>query len=140
MDKLVADIIVESLQSAGAKHCYGVAGDTLNLIARSLDKSELEWVLMRHEEAGALPAQAEAQVADRLTAVAGRPRLRWSAFHQRLARPGRTRLGDSDGKGQFPLIKVAFPERGGGNLVNFLHCVNVAKYCYHGWIEIAQIA
>jgi pyruvate dehydrogenase (quinone) len=28
MAKLVADIIVETLQSAGVKHCYGVAGDT----------------------------------------------------------------------------------------------------------------
>jgi pyruvate dehydrogenase (quinone) len=40
--KLVADIIVETLQNAGVKHCYGVAGDTLTLIARSLDKSEIE--------------------------------------------------------------------------------------------------
>ena len=51
--KLVADIIVETLQNAGVKHCYGVVGDTLNLIARSLEKSEIEWVSVRHEEAGA---------------------------------------------------------------------------------------
>jgi pyruvate dehydrogenase (quinone) len=42
MGKLVADIIVETLQSAGVKHCYGVMGDTLNLIARSLEKSEIK--------------------------------------------------------------------------------------------------
>src|SRR5258706_14692862 len=72
MGKLVADIIVETLQNAGVKHCYGVVGDTLNLIARSLEKSEIEWVSMRHEEAGAVAAQAEAQVADGLAAVAGR--------------------------------------------------------------------
>jgi pyruvate dehydrogenase (quinone) len=71
MGELVADIIVETLQNAGVKHCYGVVGDTLNLIARSLEKSEIEWVSVRHEEAGAFAAQAEAQVADRLTAVAG---------------------------------------------------------------------
>ncbi len=71
MGKLVADIIVETLQNAGVKHCYGIVGDTLNLIARSLEKSEIEWVSVRHEEAGAFAAQAEAQVADRLTAVAG---------------------------------------------------------------------
>jgi hypothetical protein len=52
MGKLVADIIVETLQSAGVKHCYGIVGDTLNLIARSLEKSEIEWVSVRHEEAG----------------------------------------------------------------------------------------
>jgi hypothetical protein len=44
MGKLVADFIVETLQNAGVKHCYGVVGDTLNLIARSLEKSEIEWV------------------------------------------------------------------------------------------------
>jgi pyruvate dehydrogenase (quinone) len=41
MGKLVADIIVETLQNAGVKHCYGVVGDTLNLIARSLEKREI---------------------------------------------------------------------------------------------------
>jgi thiamine pyrophosphate-dependent enzyme len=57
MGKLVADIIVETLQNAGAKHCYGVVGDTLNLIARSLEKSKIEWVSVRHEEAGAFAAR-----------------------------------------------------------------------------------
>src|SRR6202048_3596259 len=71
MGKLVADIIVETLQNAGVKHCYGVVGDTLNLIARSLEKSEIEWVSVRHEEAGAFAAQAEAQATGHLTAVAG---------------------------------------------------------------------
>jgi thiamine pyrophosphate-dependent acetolactate synthase large subunit-like protein len=42
MGKLVAGIIVETLQSAGVKHCYGVVGDTLNLIAHSLEKSEIK--------------------------------------------------------------------------------------------------
>jgi pyruvate dehydrogenase (quinone) len=71
MSKKVAEIIVETLQSAGVKHCYGVVGDTLNLIAAELAKSGIEWVSMRHEEAGAFAAQAEAQAANRLTAVAG---------------------------------------------------------------------
>ena len=64
MGRLVADIIVETLQNAGVKHCYGIVGDTLNLIARSLEKSEIEWVSVRHEEAGAFAARAEAQVAE----------------------------------------------------------------------------
>ncbi|UPK07173.1 thiamine pyrophosphate-dependent enzyme [Bradyrhizobium sp. 170] len=71
MSKKVADIIVETLQSAGVRHCYGVVGDTLNLIARSLERSKIEWVSVRHEEAGAFAAQAEAQVTGHLTAVAG---------------------------------------------------------------------
>jgi pyruvate dehydrogenase (quinone) len=32
-------------------------GDTLNLIARSLERSKIEWVSVRHEEAGAFAAQ-----------------------------------------------------------------------------------
>ena len=71
MSKKVAEIIVETLQSAGVKHCYGVVGDTLNLIAHSISKSEIEWVSMRHEEAGAFAAQGEALVTGNLTACAG---------------------------------------------------------------------
>ena len=71
MSKQVADIIVETLQGAGVKHCYGVVGDTLNQIARSLERSKIEWMSVRHEEAGAFAAQAEAQLTGCLTAVAG---------------------------------------------------------------------
>ena len=71
MSKKVADIIVDTLQNAGVKHCYGIVGDTLNLIARSLERSKIEWVSVRHEEAGAFAAQAEAQLTGQLTAVAG---------------------------------------------------------------------
>jgi pyruvate dehydrogenase (quinone) len=56
MSKKVADIIVETLVSAGVKHCYGVVGDTLNRIAHSISESSIEWVGMRHEEAGAFAA------------------------------------------------------------------------------------
>jgi pyruvate dehydrogenase (quinone) len=71
MSKKVADIIVETLEKAGVRHCYGVVGDTLNLIARSISASKIEWVHMRHEEAGAFAAQAEALVSGHLTAAAG---------------------------------------------------------------------
>jgi pyruvate dehydrogenase (quinone) len=71
MRRKVADIIVDTLQNAGVKHCYGVVGDTLNQIAHSLDRSQIEWVSVRHEEAGAFAAQAEALVTGRLTAAAG---------------------------------------------------------------------
>src|ERR1700728_1952667 len=67
----VADIIVETLQGAGVKHCYGVVGDTLNLIAHNISKSAIEWVSMRHEETGAFAAQGEALVTGNLTACAG---------------------------------------------------------------------
>src|SRR6201996_370865 len=71
MSKRVADLIVETLQAAGVKNCYGIVGDTLNQIAHAIDRSEIDYVHMRHEEAGAFAAGAEALLTGRLTASAG---------------------------------------------------------------------
>jgi pyruvate dehydrogenase (quinone) len=71
MTKRVADVLVETLQDAGVRTCYGVVGDTLNRIAHAIDRSEIDWVHMRHEEAGAFAAGAEAQLTGYLTACAG---------------------------------------------------------------------
>lgn len=71
MAKKVAKVIVDALQAAGVKNCYGIVGDTLNVIAGYIAKSEIDWVHVRHEEAGAFAAQAEAQLMNRLTAMAG---------------------------------------------------------------------
>src|ERR1700679_597232 len=71
MTKRVADVLIETLEAAGVKTCYGIVGDTLNRIAHAIDRSEIDWVHMRHEEAGAFAAQAEALLTGRLTACAG---------------------------------------------------------------------
>ena len=71
MGKKVAEIIVEVLEQAGVKRCYGIVGDTLNLIAEHLDHSSIDWVSVRHEEAGAFAAGAEALFTNNLTACAG---------------------------------------------------------------------
>lgn len=71
MSKKVAEIVVEVLEQAGVKRCYGIVGDTLNLIAENLDKSSIEWVSVRHEEAGAFAAGAEASLTGELVACAG---------------------------------------------------------------------
>src|SRR6201993_488149 len=71
MSKRVADVLVETLQAAGVKTCYGIVGDTMNRIAHAIDKSEIDWVHMRHEEAGAFAAAAEASLTGHLTACAG---------------------------------------------------------------------
>jgi pyruvate dehydrogenase (quinone) len=71
MSKRVADVIIETLQLAGVKRCYGIVGDTLNRIAHAIHGSEIEWVHMRHEEAGAFAAAAEGQFTGGLTACAG---------------------------------------------------------------------
>ncbi len=69
--KKVADIIVEVLEQAGVKRCYGVVGDTLNHVTDAIRRSEIDWVHMRHEEAGAFAAGAEAYITGTLTACAG---------------------------------------------------------------------
>lgn len=71
MSKKVAEILVEVLEQAGVKRCYGIVGDTLNLFAEYLQRSSIGWVHVRHEEAGAFAAGAEAQLTDNLTACAG---------------------------------------------------------------------
>ena len=71
MTKRVADVLVETLQAAGVKRCYGIVGDTLNRIAHAIHESKIEWVHMRHEEAGAFAASAEGQFTGELVACAG---------------------------------------------------------------------
>jgi pyruvate dehydrogenase (quinone) len=71
MSKRVADVLIETLQAAGVKTCYGIVGDTLNRIAHAIDRSEIDWLHVRHEEAGAFAAGAEAQLTGHLTACAG---------------------------------------------------------------------
>ena len=71
MTKNVADVLVETLQAAGVKHCYGIVGDTMNQIAHSIDRSSIDFVHMRHEEAGAFAAAADALLTGNLTACAG---------------------------------------------------------------------
>lgn len=69
--KKVADIIIETLAEAGVQRCYGIVGDTLNHITDAIRRSEIDWVHMRHEEAGAMAAGGEALITGRLTACAG---------------------------------------------------------------------
>ncbi len=69
--KKVADLIVETLQAAGVKHCWGVPGDTLNHVTDALRRSDIKFVHVRHEEAAGFAAGAEAMITGDLTACAG---------------------------------------------------------------------
>jgi pyruvate dehydrogenase (quinone) len=71
MSKKVCDIIVDTLIKAGAKHCYGVAGDTINHFTDAVRRSSLRWIHVRHEEAGALAAGGEAYMTGELAICAG---------------------------------------------------------------------
>ncbi|HWU68174.1 MAG TPA: thiamine pyrophosphate-dependent enzyme [Stenotrophobium sp.] len=69
--KKVAEIIVETLQSAGVKHCWGVPGDTLNHVTDAIRQSGINFVHVRHEETAGFAAGAEAMLTGRLAACAG---------------------------------------------------------------------
>ena len=70
--KRVADLIVETLAGAGVQRIYGIAGDSLNGVTDSLRRHDhVRWVPMRHEEAAAFAAGAEAHLTGRLAVCAG---------------------------------------------------------------------
>jgi pyruvate dehydrogenase (quinone) len=71
MTKRVADVVIETLQAAGVKRCWGVPGDTLNFVTDAIRRSEIEWVHVRHEEVGGFAAGADAMLTGNLTACAG---------------------------------------------------------------------
>src|SRR3954471_21065939 len=73
MARIVADELVRRLIEAGVERMYGVVGDSLNPITDAVRRSDgqLRWVHVRHEEAGAFAASAEAQLSGKLVACAG---------------------------------------------------------------------
>jgi pyruvate dehydrogenase (quinone) len=67
-----AEILVRMLLDAGVSRVYGLSGDSLNAFTDSIRTNEgMEWVHVRHEEAGAFAAGAEAHLTDRLAVCAG---------------------------------------------------------------------
>ncbi len=72
MARTGADLIVETLAAAGVRRIYGVAGDSLNGLSDTLRRTKtIDWVHMRHEEAGAFAAGAEAHLTGELAVCAG---------------------------------------------------------------------
>ena len=67
----VADNIVETLQASGVRRVYGIPGDSLNGFTDALRRDgELAWEHVRHEEAAAFAASAEAAITGELAVVA----------------------------------------------------------------------
>lgn len=72
MSSTVAQAIVDTLFEAGARRVYGIPGDTLNHITDAIrEKEDLRWVHVRHEEAGAFAAGADALLTGDLALCAG---------------------------------------------------------------------
>jgi pyruvate dehydrogenase (quinone) len=72
MPHTVAQLMVDTLHQAGVKRIYGVVGDSLNGFTDALrSRPDMQWVHMRHEEAAAFAAGAEAHLTSEVTVCAG---------------------------------------------------------------------
>jgi pyruvate dehydrogenase (quinone) len=68
----VADELVRRLADAGVERIYGVVGDSLNPVTDALRlNTNVKWIHVRNEEAGAFAAGAEAQLTGKLAACGG---------------------------------------------------------------------
>ena len=71
MAQTVADILVDVLQQIGVRQIFGLIGDSLNPLADSVRRSDIEWIGVRHEEGAALAAAGQAKLTGRLGVCAG---------------------------------------------------------------------
>ncbi|QHC24806.1 pyruvate dehydrogenase [Streptomyces sp. GS7] len=68
----VAEQFIDILVRAGVRRLYGVVGDSLNPVVDAVRRhSGIDWIQVRHEEAAAFAAGAEAQLTGKLAACAG---------------------------------------------------------------------
>src|SRR3981189_2658989 len=72
MAKTVADQMVDTFAAAGVRRIYGIVGDSLNGFTDALRRhGGIDWLHVRHEEAAAFAAGAEAHVTGNLAVCAG---------------------------------------------------------------------
>lgn len=65
-----AEALVKTLEKLGVRRIYGVVGDSLNPIVDAVRDSDIEWIHVRNEEAGAFAAGAESVVTGELAVCA----------------------------------------------------------------------
>src|ERR1700739_1219709 len=68
----VAEILLETLISSDVSRVYGLPGDSLNGFTNAISEhKKIQWIHVRHEEAAAFAAGADAHLTNRLAVVAG---------------------------------------------------------------------
>ena len=68
----IADVIVDTLKACGVRRIYGLPGDSLNGLTDALRRDgAIDWLHVRHEEAAAFAAGAEAHLTGELAVCAG---------------------------------------------------------------------
>ncbi|EMY33832.1 pyruvate dehydrogenase [Arthrobacter crystallopoietes BAB-32] len=77
MAQELASQLIDQLVSAGVRRIYGIVGDSLNPIVDAVRKTGgsakggIDWIHVRHEEAAAFAAAADAQLTGELAVCAG---------------------------------------------------------------------
>lgn len=77
MAKTIADQFIEQLIGAGVRRIYGIVGDSLNPLVDAVRRSGgaarggIDWIHVRHEEAAAFAAAADAEITGELAVCAG---------------------------------------------------------------------
>src|SRR6201999_340196 len=72
MASTVADVMVASLKQSGVRRVYGLPGDSLNGFTDAIRRDgDVAWAHVRHEEAAAFAAAAEATLTGDLAVCAG---------------------------------------------------------------------
>ncbi|MFZ4893833.1 ubiquinone-dependent pyruvate dehydrogenase [Plantibacter sp. Mn2098] len=67
----VAETVVATLKASGVKRVYGIPGDSLNGFTDALrTDGDIDWVHVRHEEAAAFAAAAEAELTGEIAVAA----------------------------------------------------------------------
>lgn len=70
--KTVSEYLIEVLAEYGVGQIFGVAGDALNSVTDAIRRQDkIRWIGVRHEEAGAFAAGAQAQLTGKLGVCAG---------------------------------------------------------------------
>ena len=73
----VAELLITALADHGVTQVWGVVGDALNPVTDAIRREDrIEWIGVRHEEAGAFAASAQAQLTGRLGGLHGHRRAR----------------------------------------------------------------
>src|SRR6201998_102115 len=72
MSRTASEYLAETLEKTGVKRVYGVVGDSLNGFTDAMRRRKIiDWIHMRHEEAAAFAAGAEAHLTGSLAVCAG---------------------------------------------------------------------
>src|SRR6266436_2103646 len=72
MAETAAERLVQTLIDAGIRRVYGIGGDSLNPVTDAIRRSgTVDWIHVRHEEAAAFAAAADAELTGQLAVCAG---------------------------------------------------------------------